>query len=68
MEATLKKQALLRTSHYEHSHAFSFNKAPLIYMGLWSFKVYSLFKVSLAEVKGGNSSAAVPGLRWQPFV
>lgn len=37
-------------------------------MGLWSFKVCSLFKVRLAEVKHSNSSAAVPGLCWQPFV
>lgn len=68
MEPTQKKQTLLRTSHYEHSHAFSFNKTPVIYTGLWSFKVYSLFKVRLAEVKGSNSSATVPGLHWQIFV
>lgn len=68
MEHTQKKQTLLRTSHYEHSHAFSFNKAPLISAGLCSFKVYSLLKVMPAEVKGSDSSAAVPGLRWQLLV
>lgn len=43
-----------------HRH-FSFHKVPLIQRGLWSSKVYSSFKVSLAQGRGGDSSSTGPG-------
>lgn len=61
MEPAQKKQTLLRTSHHEHSHAFSFSKPPLVWRELWSSKVHPSPKASLARGRGGDSSATGPG-------